>query len=276
MEKFRGKYKLYDWWDVKPFPIYTVLEFVRRFQDSSAGPPVPPAWLAKPYFDSPEEKQKAIDGLKRNIVVLEDHGLLSSADQLKRILELVEKDAFQREIKPLFPDLVNRIIDECRRHVVMVVDPDHVRYFSNAQFFDSSDKNVPQVSTQFPSAAEDISEAGKCLACGRSTACVMHLSRVMEVGLQTLAKALNIPPQNDWGKYLKENEAELIDRMKKAGARTPDEQFYAEANTAFDFVRRAWRNPSMHVDKTYTVERAEEILVSVRLFMRHLATRLKE
>ncbi len=32
----------------------------------------------------------------------------------------------------------------------------------------------------------------------------------------------------------------------------------------------------MHIDKTYTEERAEEILIAVRSFMRHLATKLQE
>jgi hypothetical protein len=261
---------------MKPFPVYTVLEAIRRYQDHIAGPPIPPAWLAKPYFDSPEAKQEAIEGLNRNIELLEKSGLLSTADQLKRILELVEKDAFQREIRPLFADVINRLVDECKRHVIMIANSDHARYFSNAQYFDSEDKAIPQVSSQFPSAAEDIGEAGKCLACGRATSCVMHLSRVLEVGLQALAKALGVSKKNDWGKYLKEIEDELTRRMKAAGARTADEQFYAEANSSFDFVRRAWRNPTMHVDRTYTVERAEDILISVRSFMRHLATKLQE
>jgi hypothetical protein len=43
-----------------------------------------------------------------------------------------------------------------------------------------------------------------------------------------------------------------------------------------DNVRRAWRNPTMHPDRSYSVERAEEILQSVKSFMRHLATKLRE
>src|ERR1035441_10053543 len=104
----------------------------------------------------------------------------------------------------------------------------------------------------------------------------MHLNRVMEVGLAALAKAVGVGPQNDWGKYLKEIDEKLQDRLVKSGARSPDEQFYAEAHVTFDGVRRAWRNPTMHVDKTYTVEHAEEILIAARSFMRHLATRLSE
>jgi hypothetical protein len=102
----------------------------------------------------------------------------------------------------------------------------------------------------------------------------MHLSRVAEVGLRALAAKLDVKPQNDWGKYLTEINDELDKRYKKSGARSEDEQFYAEAALAFDRMRRVWRNPSMHVDKSYSPERAKEILEAVRSFMKHLAARL--
>jgi hypothetical protein len=199
-----------------------------------------------------------------------------TADQYKRIKEKSEIAKNRGEISALFSEAVNRLEDECKRKVVMSIEADHVRYFVNAQFFDPKDSKAEKVSVKFPSAAEDISEAGKCLACGRSTACVMHLGRVLEVGLKVLAGALGVGPQHDWGKYLSRIDDELTKRMKSAGARTADEQFYAEAHAMFDSVRRAWRNPTMHVDKTYTVERAEEILIAVRSFMRHLAMKLQE
>jgi hypothetical protein len=37
----------------------------------------------------------------------------------------------------------------------------------------------------------------------------MHLMRVLEVGLAALAEAVGIKKQNDWGRYLKEINAEL-------------------------------------------------------------------
>jgi len=43
-----------------------------------------------------------------------------------------------------------------------------------------------------------------------------------------------------------------------------------------DGVRIAWRNPTMHIENSYSPERAEEILIGVRALMRHLATRLSE
>jgi len=143
-------------------------------------------------------------------------------------------------------------------------------YYEQAKLFGD------EVFTNFPSANEDITEAGTCLALDRATACVMHLMRVVEAGLGVLAATLGIARQNDWGRYLREIDQELAKRMKASGARSADEQFYAEVATTIDNMRRAWRNPTMHPDKTYTVDRAEEILQSVRSFMRHLATKLHE
>jgi hypothetical protein len=114
------------------------------------------------------------------------------------------------------------------------------------------------------------------LALERGTACVMHLSRVMEVRLKALAAGLGVTSQNDWGAYLSKIDAELLKRLKTSGSRTADEQFYSEAQITFDSIRRAWRNPTMHVEKTHTLEQAEDILVAVRSFMRHLATKLHE
>jgi len=43
-----------------------------------------------------------------------------------------------------------------------------------------------------------------------------------------------------------------------------------------DSVRVAWRNPTMHIENSYSPERAEEILVATRSLMRHLATKVSE
>jgi len=147
---------------------------------------------------------------------------------------------------------------------------------SAASYTTTWDTTGEDVFNAFPSANDDIFEAGTCLAVERGTACVMHLMRVVEVGLGVLAIVVGVPKQNDWGAYLRKIEAELDARAKAAGARSVDEQFYAEAAANFDRMRRAWRNPTMHPEKTYSQDRAEEILLAVKSFMTHLATKLHE
>lgn len=150
-------------------------------------------------------------------------------------------------------------------------EPGYLKYFENPKLFGD------QVFNAFPSATDDIAEAGTCLALERSTACVMHLMRVAETGLKALAKTVGVPnPQNDWGTYIREIYKELEKQVKAAGAQSADHQFYAEAAAQIDNVKRAWRNPSMHIDKSYPQPRAEEILLATKSLMTHLATRISE
>jgi hypothetical protein len=149
-------------------------------------------------------------------------------------------------------------------------EPKYIEYFENPKLFGE------EVFAAFPSAIEDITEAGACLALERPTACVMHLMRVTEAGLKALAAKVGVTKQNDWGAYMREIDKELGARMKAAGKHTPDESFYAEAAAQFGHVKTAWRNPTMHIEKTYTPQRAEEILLAVKSFMTHLAGRICE
>lgn len=63
-------------------------------------------------------------------------------------------------------------------------EPQYARYFENPKLFGE------QVFAAFPSATDDITEAGTCLAFERATACVMHLMRACEVALRALASSV--------------------------------------------------------------------------------------
>jgi hypothetical protein len=104
----------------------------------------------------------------------------------------------------------------------------------------------------------------------------MHLMRIVEAGLAALAGVLGVGKQNDWGRFLSEIDKELANRIKISGVRTLDEQFYAEAALTIDRMRRAWRNPTTHVERSYSPERTREILEAVRSFMVHLAMKVSE
>lgn len=259
---------------MKPFPVHELIDLVRSLENLSTAQAVRPTEAIPFGF-----RTELIERTERMQKLCQDCGLTHTLDQFDRIKEKLGRGQYPityAELASMLPEVTNRIEDETSHQVVMMVEPDYLKYFSDPQFFDYTDPTANKVSIQFFSANPDITEAGKCLACGRSTACVMHLNRIMEVGLKALAADVSVGPQNDWGKYLTEIESELTKRMKASGARSPNEQFYAEACAMFDSVRRAWRNPTMHVDKTYTEERAEEILIAVRSFMRHLATKLHD
>lgn len=128
----------------------------------------------------------------------------------------------------------------------------------------------------FPSASLDIAEAGMCLGFGRWTASVMHLQRVSEVGLKALAKAVGIDQQSDWGSYIRLIDKALDANARASGRRSSDEEFYSHASAIFDRLRRAWRNPAMHPDRSYSEEQAGEIYAATKSLMRQLAPRIHE
>ena len=196
--------------------------------------------------------------------------LKASYASVHRILEtLDDPSGVWRAMADDATDLESRIIDELKYTTCFALEGKAEEFYRADQLFGS------KVADRFPEAGEDIAEAGKCLALDRGTACVMHLQRVLECGLDALGKAVGVvKPMRDWGKYVEEIAKELERSFKASGARTPDEQFYAESYVTFDAIRRAWRNPSMHVEKTHTPDQAEAIFVSSKSFMQHLATRL--
>lgn len=188
----------------------------------------------------------------------------------KGVAEYIEKSRTSEELAAAFLQVKRTMHIELKERRFYSPEPRYSGYFYSAKLFGN------EVFASFPSANNDILEAGTCLSLERGTACVMHLMRVMEVGLAALAKTVGVAKQNDWGRYLAVIEGELTARYKTSGARTPDEQFYAEAAATFDRVRRAWRNPTMHVEHNYSPDRAQEILEAVKSFMNHLATKVSE
>src|ERR1039457_5272985 len=124
------------------------------------------------------------------------------------------------------------------------------------------------VISAFPSAEDDIREAGNCFALDRPTATVFHLMRVMEAGLKALGKDLGVAWTSNWGTCL--NEIEKQATVKKS------DPFFAEAVADLRAFKNAWRNPTMHIERIYSEKEAERIFQTVEGFMVHLATRLTE
>ena len=54
------------------------------------------------------------------------------------------------------------------------------------------------------------------------------------------------------------------------------ESFFRDVAAQLTAVKRAWRNPTMHIERQYSPTEAEAIFNAVRVFMLHLATKLTE
>lgn len=164
--------------------------------------------------------------------------------------------------------LLHSYVAEAEARQFYVMEGKHVQFFADAdQLFG------PEVVDAFPTIATDVAEAGKCRALGRWTACVMHIMRVLEVGLQHLASRQGVEHSGNWNKTLNEIEAKLR-TVQKSVAGAEAERRAAEAGTHLRFVKNAHRNHAMHSLERYDEERAIEIFDSARSFMRHLASEL--
>jgi hypothetical protein len=207
---------------------------------------------------------------------LKSMGLHTTSKQADRIIK------YQAEINPIdrhllstmFGDLVNRMQDELESMDIILLDA------SEVELYEESLKLFSPASEAFGSACDDIEEAARCLALQRGTACVFHLMRVMEIGLRALGKALTNPDLDPgrnptWETILKKCDDELKKPLADRSAEWRiDGQFFAESTANLRAVKDAWRNPTLHVERSYDNERAREVWNAVRAFMRHLATKL--
>lgn len=159
-------------------------------------------------------------------------------------------------------------------HATMLEIEDRQFYVLDANVdadYDDAEKLFgSDVADAFQNAAFDISEAGKCLSFGLWTACVMHTMRVIENGLEALARHVGVTMSDNWNKTLNEIEAAL--RSIKKSSDGPDaEQTAAEAGTHLRFIKNAWRNQSMHKISKYDEREAKAIFENARSFMEHIA-----
>jgi len=147
---------------------------------------------------------------------------------------------------------------------------------ASSEFYDQSRPLFGEaVDDAFPSSADDIAEAGRCMAVERWTAAVMHLMRALEPPLDLLAAHAQVSPGANWNKSLNEIEAKLRGVGKREHGRD-EERWAAETASHFRAFKNAWRNHAMHGRTFYDQERATEIFEAVRALMRHLATKLSE
>jgi hypothetical protein len=193
---------------------------------------------------------------------------------IDRITRALDGDITVQEAREKLTQLVQRLEDELKTRHFFFVQESLVAYYQSPK---DGWESAPD---RFPSATPDIEEAGRCLALGRYTASVIHLMRVLEVGLQRLAKKFRVSYENEtWSKVINKIQSHIT--KTEQSKRKPknwrlDRQFYSEAASEFTVFKDAWRNYSMHVHQKYGDEEAQTIYVAVRSFMRHLAKRLQE
>lgn len=171
-------------------------------------------------------------------------------------------------LNSMFRELRERIQDELATRKFYYVHPRLTSYYENVDLFG------PDVTRKFPSAAIDIDEAGKCLALGRHTACVFHLMRALEIGVQSLSQKLGVENVHNkpWGNLTTEMDAALKVRYPKnlTPQQKSEQAELAEILSHLNAVRIAWRNTTMHPTSVYTEDESREIFNHAKVFMRSL------
>ena len=149
---------------------------------------------------------------------------------------------------------------------------------AKAAFYEQTDLFGPQVSERFSRAAQDIKEAGTCIALDRPTAAVFHLMCVLEVGIDRLSHALGLPyKQAAWHTILNDIEKRVNALGPQDGSDwRADKEFYSQAVVEFRFFKDAWRNHVAHGRARYNEGEARNIFEHIRSFMEWLSGRLSE
>ena len=167
--------------------------------------------------------------------------------------------------------LVGRLQDEIAERMLLVVPPEQVPFYEQTAPLFGAD-----FIAKFPSAQFDLSEAGKCMALGRSTAAVFHLMRIMETGLGAVHRCLGIAKplvgnDRNWGNVLGRIRDNIASRSK-----WPEKDAFQEIYAMMNAVKDAWRNATMHIENKYTEEEARQIFDTVKGLMTKLASRMDE
>jgi hypothetical protein len=168
-----------------------------------------------------------------------------------------------------FKQLTGCLRSEAFTKVAMILPPELVGFYDPKTPLFGAD-----VDSFFPNASRDIDEGAKCLALGRSTACVFHSMRVLEVGLNAIHAFLQLArsTNQNWGTILDT----IKRRIQSLGKSHADHNFLEEIHGRLDIVRRAWRNATMHVETVYTEEDAKVIFEATKALMRKIASRIDE
>jgi hypothetical protein len=264
-------YSLVSWWDVEKFAAQkfcyicgNLAGMSGRFQRA--------ADLNLPHTSQDiiwltEALEKAKDNCNEIGLTVSAIQIVKANDNLKGYIPS-PNSLHPIQISQLLVDLNSAIASEMSTHLFLRVPSERAKFYEQEQLFGSV------VDTNFNSAHRDIKASGSCYANGQTTASVMHLMRVLELGLLSLANKLGVPIRKpDWENIINDIEA-AIKKINgpSAGPNWKEERdFYSAAAKDFRYLKNAWRNHAMHVREHYDEPEARSILDHVKAFMGHLA-----
>ncbi|MDH2357053.1 hypothetical protein QCM80_41680 [Bradyrhizobium sp. SSUT112] len=228
---------------------------------------------------APIERHRVEAATKHALLKIRQGCILTDLDSI-----VPELDRLEQAIWPVHPNtpltgpdgiataithLLSRIQDELKAQYFFHLDQRDVPFFADHQPFG------PYVAEKFELANEDITEAGKCLALQRPTACVFHLMRAMELAVQNLGKKLKVQinvKTETWHQIMLHVNKSIELLPSKTPAQKRKKALYAEGSAHLQSVRLAWRNEVMHPKQAYTRQEALDIFNATRAFMSSIAS----
>lgn len=266
--------RLVDWWEMNEFQldklqvVYALMAHINAMYKPVES--VGDAMFSQPQSFNLSEQQRM--GIAQSLALIADAlrtvGLENAAQAARDIQPQVT--ATRHGIRFTNQNAVDRMDEverairrEMKGNVFFYVDRAKADFYRDANLFG------PEVEKRFPGLSGDISEAGKCLALDRPTACVFHLMRVMEAAVQEFGGSLGVslPQDKNWQVILDQTNKAI----KAMDSKDPKTRQYAEASAHLFSVKLAWRNAVMHPKDTYTTDEAKAIFDNVKTFLSDLA-----
>lgn len=170
--------------------------------------------------------------------------------------------------------------DDLRELRIFIPSIEQAEFHARPKLFED------KVYTAFPSARQDILEAGNCYATDNFTACIFHLMRVGERGMRVLARHLKVKKvgkvpleYSEWGPVCKALQKK-VDELQQKGGRGEKKasrlKRYADAASQAEYLNEIWRKDVSHARCPYNQPEAQNALIRVREFMQSLAEWLAE
>jgi len=191
-------------------------------------------------------------------------------NQFSRLQKLT-KTADGRELAILLRELHENIFSELTAAYFLMIKADRRGFYDPA----ASPAFGRAVQDKFPEAAIDIAAASRCFALDEWTACVFHLMRVLEHGLQSLVIEVGLPPlsHENWKNVIDQIEAKIkaMEQLPKTPQKIERLKFLSASAAQFRYFKDAWRNHVAHVHENYDEHSGSPVWTHVKAFMQALS-----
>jgi len=185
-------------------------------------------------------------------------------------------DAYSWDIVgPRIAELRRCFVAEMESRLCYMILPGRESYYAE----DPSAFVSKETLKKFPSIKFDLTEAGKCFATERFTACVNHLVKVAEYAYLSFIRYAGLSPEmeKNWNRGLNALHESIRNKDIPFNKLSDDaERYFVELEGYLRTFKTAWRNPASHVPIIFIEGQARSIFEVVRTLMNFAAERLGE